>query len=365
MRILHVLPALSPGGMEKLVLQLTADAVGRGDTVLVAAAHGAWSAEVTRAGATCVTLPATSRRTSAASVAAAGLAVTRLARCVRQVRPHVVHSHNVRATLLARLAIALSLRRVALVTTLHGLAPDDYDAASRVLRHAARRVIACAPAVAQSLRESGFPAGRIDTITNGAALLPAGQERQAVLRVSLSLGPAPLVLGIGRLAEQKDWPTFIAAARLLPGPQYAVAGDGPLRHDLTELARNSGDQVRFIGIVDDVAALLGLASCVVSTSRWEGMPLAMLEALSLGTPVVATQVSGLAELVPAAAALLVPPGDEVAVSRAVGRILSDHDLVAQLRGGALAAAPGWAPQRMLRLYRAAYAAACPAQAHWA
>jgi glycosyltransferase involved in cell wall biosynthesis len=249
--------------------------------------------------------------------------------------------------------------------TLHGLAPDDYDAASRILRHAARRVIACAPAVAQSLRESGFPAGRIDTITNGAALLPAGQQRQADLRAALGLGSAPLVLGIGRLAEQKDWPTFIAAARLLPGPQYAVAGDGPLRYDLTELARSSGGLVRFVGVVDDVAALLGLASCVVSTSRWEGMPLTMLEALSLGTPVVATEVSGLAELVPPAAALLVPQGDEVAVSRAVGRILSDRDLVARLRDGALSAAPGWAPQRMLRQYRAAYRAACTAQAHWA
>jgi glycosyltransferase involved in cell wall biosynthesis len=365
MRILHVLPALGPGGMEKLVLQLTADAVANGDTVLVAAAHGSWSAEVTRAGGTHIVLPATSRRTSVASVAATAVAVTRLARCIRRVRPDVLHSHNVRAAVIARLAIAMSRRRVVLMPTLHGVAPGDYAAASRILRRTARRVIACAPAVAHALRESGYPAGRIDVITNGAALLPAGQQRQAELRVSLGLGSAPLVLGIGRLAEQKDWPTFIAAASLLPGPQYAVAGDGPLRHDLSGLARRSGDQVLLLGVVDDVAALLGLASCVVSTSRWEGMPLTILEALSLGAPVVATEVSGLAELVPATAALLVPQGDEVAVSEAVRRILSDRDLVARLRKSALSAAPGWAPQRMLQLYRAAYLAAWTGQAHWA
>ena len=107
---------------------------------------------------------------------------------IRQLRPHVVHSHNVRATALARLALLAAHHQAALVPTLHGVDPSDYRAASRVLSLTARRVIACAPAVARSLQAAGFPGDRIDVITNGAALLPADHRRQADLRQSLDLG---------------------------------------------------------------------------------------------------------------------------------------------------------------------------------
>ena len=65
-----------------------------------------------------------------------------------------------------------------------------------------------------------------------------------------------------------------------------------------DLAEASGGRVRFVGLVDDIAALVGLASCVVSTSSWGGLPLTLLEALSLGVPVVATAVDGVTDVVP-------------------------------------------------------------------
>jgi glycosyltransferase involved in cell wall biosynthesis len=362
-RILHVLPSLSPGGMERLVIQLAADATGHGDSVVVAAGRGEWEQEVRGAGAMHVVLPATARG-SAFSVATA-TATARLARCIRHVRPHVVHAHNVRAAALARLALVGTRDRSVLMPTLHGLAPGDYGTASRVLRGLAHRVIACAPSVARSLEAAGFPGDRIDVIVNGAALDPASLERQAHLRASLQLGSAPLVVGIGRLVEQKNWPVFIEAAGRLSGPSFAVAGDGPLRQELTGLARRSGNRVRFLGVVDDIAALVGLACCVVSTSNWEGLPLTLLEALSLGIPVVATAVDGVTDLVPAAAALLVAPGDPVAVSRAISRVLSDDDLAADLRRNALAAAPSWEPQGMLDRYRNAYQVAWAGKSPWA
>ncbi len=138
-----------------------------------------------------------------------------------------------------------------------------------------------------------------------------------------------------------------------------------MRQELAALARRSGDRVRFIGMVDDVAALVGMAACVVSTSAWEGLPLALLEALSLGTPVVATAVDGVTDLVPPTAALLVAPGDAAAVSDAVSRILADDGLAKDLRSAALAAAPKWGPDWMLERYRNAYRAACAGESHWA
>ena len=354
-----MLPSLAAGGMEQLAIRLAADATAHGDTVVVASGPGVWVERVVRAGATHVALPTTSRH-AAPSMATA---TARLAQCIRRVQPDVVQSHNVRATLLARVALVTARHRAALMPTLHGLAPSDYRAASRVLRLVGGHVIACAPSVARSLKGAGFPGDRIDVITNGAALQPAGPQRQAELRIALGLGPGPVVAGIGRLVTQKNWPTFIEAAGHLPGPSFVVAGEGPLRGELVDLAAAADGRVRFVGLVDDVAALVGLASCVVSTSSWEGLPLTLLEALSLGAPVVATAVDGVTDVVPPAAALLVAPGDPSAVAVAISRVLGDDHLASDLRREALAAAPQWGPERMLARYRQAYRAAA-GERHW-
>ncbi|HEV2370694.1 MAG TPA: glycosyltransferase [Streptosporangiaceae bacterium] len=353
---MHVLPSLGAGGMEQLVIGLTADATARGDTVVVAAAPGPWAERARHAGATHAALPETSRANVAGMTAAAAC----LARWVRRFRPQVVHAHNPRMTLLARLALTATRHNAVLIPTVHGLAPGDYRTASRILRGCAQRVVACAPSVARSLVSAGFPPERVDVILNGAALQPAGPHREAALRGSLGLGPAPVVAGLGRLVAQKDWPTLIGAAGYLPGPSYVVAGEGGLREHLADLAAAAGGQVRFVGLVDDVAALVGLASCVVFTSTWEGLPLTLLEALSLGAPVVATAVDGVTDVVPETAALLVPPGNPRAVATAVERVLNDSALAASLRRDALAAAATWAPAQMLAQYRHAYEAALSA-----
>jgi glycosyltransferase involved in cell wall biosynthesis len=358
-KILHVLPGMAPGGMEQLVIALSADAGRHGDEVAVASGPGDWAGRLEAAGAVYVPLPATSRA-STASVAAA---IGRLARCARQFRPQVVHTHNVRATAMTRLALAAARHDAALLATLHGVPPADYPAASRVMSVASRRVIACAPAVARSLCAAGFPSSRIDVIVNGAALRPASPERHATMRRTLGAGAEPLVVGIGRLAEQKNWPLLIAAATRLPYARVVVAGDGPLRHELASLARASGDRVMFAGPIGDIAALVGIASCVVSTSAWEGLPLSLLEALSLGAPVVATAVDGVTDIVPPDAAVLVPPDDPMAVATAISRILADGRRSLALRRNALAACGAWSPDQMLHKYRVAYQQAMAVRPH--
>jgi glycosyltransferase involved in cell wall biosynthesis len=359
-RILHVLPQLSPGGMETLVIQLAQDAVGRGDEVAVASGPGLWIPKVATVGARYVAMPATSRSSAVGMAAAAA----RLAGCVRVMRPHVVHSHNVRATALARLALSAGRHRAVLMPTLHGVHPADYASAGRVLRRMAPRVIACAPAVGRSLESAGFPSTRIDVIANGAVLQPASARRQEELRQRLGLGRRPLVLGIGRLVEQKGWPVLIAAASQLDGPSFVVAGDGPLRPELADLSARCGGRVRFLGLVDDIAALVGVSACVVFTSHWEGLPLALLEALSLGAPAVATAVDGVTDLVPPDAALFVPPGSPAAVSAAISRILTNAQLADSLRQRARTASLAWRPERMLLQYSNAYRAAEAGDVHW-
>jgi glycosyltransferase involved in cell wall biosynthesis len=359
-KVLHVLPRLAPGGMERLVIQLAEDAARRGDLVAVASAPGAWVTRVVQAGAEYVPLPASSR----GGVFRMAAATARLAGCMSRLRPGIVHAHNARATTLAWLALAATRHDGVLIPTLHGVHPRDYRATSQILRRIAPRVITCAPSVGRSLEAAGFPGERIDVITNGAALNPASSERQAELRRHLRLGPEPLVVGMGRLVAQKDWPTFVAAASRVDGPSFVVAGDGPLRHELADLARRSGDRVRFVGSVDDVSALVGLAECVVSTSIWEGLPLALLEALSLGARVVATAIGGVPDVVPADAVVLVPPKDPRAVADAISRILTDAGFAETLRQRAEAASVAWRPEQMLTLYRNAYQAASSGKPRW-
>ena len=174
------------------------------------------------------------------------------------------------------------------------------------------------------------------------------------MRRRLRVGDEPVVVGIGRLTEQKDWPVLIAAARHVQGARFVVAGDGPLRFELESLGRRSGDRVRFAGPIDDIAALIGIASCVVSSSAWEGLPLAVLEALSLGAPMVATAVDGVTDLVSPESAVLVPAGDPVALGAAISRILTDGRWAESLHRNALAASGAWHPDHMLRGYRHAY-----------
>ncbi|MDQ1394763.1 MAG: hypothetical protein QOG64_22 [Acidimicrobiaceae bacterium] len=353
MRLLLVIAEMVPGGAERIVIQLAGDAVDRGDDVMVATAGGAWLPELEATGAD-VELVAFQKRAALPTA----MSVGRLATLLRRFRPDLVHTHNARVTVATRLAMLLSGRRqVPLLTTLHGLAPEDYGAAAKLLRATRATVIACAPSVGRSLTAAGFPAGRTKVVMNGAALDPAGPARGAAMRARLGLGEGPVVAGIGRLVPQKSWSTLVEAAAQLPDVQFVVAGDGPLRDDLVAQAAAGAGRVQFPGVVDDVAALLGIAACVTATSVWEGLPLSLLEALSLGRPAVVTAVDGITDVVPEHAALLVPPGDPSALARGLKRVLADDELAAALGREARRAATTWSPATMLQAYRDAYAAA--------
>src|SRR5436190_15228529 len=165
MRLLLVVAAMRHGGAERIVVELAVDAARRGDRVAVASAGGPWVKQVLASGADHATVPL-ERRSAPATLVAAG----RLAAVVRGFRPDVVHAHNVRAALAAGLALARPGRRPALLTTVHGLAPADYPGAARLLRLVGGTVVACAPSVGQALRGSGFPADRLDVVTNGVAV---------------------------------------------------------------------------------------------------------------------------------------------------------------------------------------------------
>ncbi len=358
MRLLQVIAVMGQGGAERMVLQLTGDAVAHGDAAAVASAASIWSPEVQRAGGVHYPLPI--HRHALRALPTPG-AVRQLRRVVREFRPDVVHTHNVAMTAATRAALVGLRPAPALLTTLHGLPPEDYPRAGRVLRLSAPQVIACSGAVAASLTAAGYPSDRVRVISNGATLSPADAGRRDEIRRRYGLDGRPLVVALGRLAPQKAWPTLIEAAREIdPQADIVVGGDGPLRSDLERSAAAAGDRVRFLGRVDDVAALLELARCVVSTSTWEGLPLTLLEALSLGVPVVATAVDGVRDAVSERAAVLVAAGDPHAVAAGVNRLLADDALHRRLSAAARELSREWTTEAMLGHYRDAYATAAAA-----
>lgn len=164
------------------------------------------------------------------------------------------------------------------------------------VRHWKRNVPALALAwtpaahVAESLRALG--ARRIELLPNPVPPLPRIPRDEA--RRALGL-PAdrPVVLFLGRLAQVKRPGRVLDALAGLPGYEGVFAGDGPEREALERRARELGlsDRVRFLGRVDDAqkAQLLNAADVFCLPSEHEGQPLAILEAMSLGTPVVATR----------------------------------------------------------------------------
>jgi len=200
-------------------------------------------------------------------------------------------------------------------------------------------------AVSASVRDAfvdqtGVPAERVRVIANGVDCdRPAVvAQRPALLRELGLAGPVRLALVVGRLAEQKGHRVLIEAAAK-PGAErgdlhFVLVGEGPLDDALRERVRAAGLATRFhfLGVRSDVPALLAACDLFVQPSLWEGLSVALLEAMAAARPIVATEVSGAVQaMVPDETGLLVPPGDAAALAAAIGRTLADPD-AAERRG---------------------------------
>ena len=191
------------------------------------------------------------------------------------------------------------------------------------------RLVCVSAAVAVSHVAAGIAPDRIATVLNGAAARPVHGDA-ARLRTTLGLADGPLLLMVGRFEPQKGHDVALAAMpRLLaayPRATLLVAGDGPL---LNEVARavgrlRMGGAVRLIGHSDDVGTLMAMADLLLVPSRFEGLPLVVLEAFAAGLPVVAAAAPGVAEVVEdGKTGWLAPVGDADALADAAAAALDD------------------------------------------
>jgi glycosyltransferase involved in cell wall biosynthesis len=198
---------------------------------------------------------------------------------------------------------------------------------------ACAHLIANTEALGQWIVAQGWPAARVHVLPNfvpdlgGAAPVP-----RAALGVPEG---APLLLGLGRLHRNKGFDILIRALARLPGAHAVIAGEGPERAALEQLARATGvaERVHLPGWRQDVGALLATCDVFVCSSRVEPLGNMVLEAFSAARPVVAAAAAGPAELIDPARGVLVPIDDAAALADAIAALLD-----APARAGALAAA---------------------------
>lgn len=333
MRVLHVISEMGAGGAEALVAGMARAGADFGWQSAVASGGG-HRAEALRAwGVPTFPVPVARRRAAGVLRAAAAARAA-----VRGFRPEVVLAHNVSASLVARLALAP--RRLPLLTVFHGVADPDYAGAARVLRRTSRAVVAVAAATADRLRAAGLTSPDPVVIPNAVFPQPARVDRD-VVRAVLGVAPdTPVALCLARLEPQKRHDVLLRAWAEVNGDAVLwLAGDGSLR---AELERRAGElgltrRVRFLGTRSDVPDLLAAADVTVLTSDWEGMPVAVLESLAAGRPVVATGVDGVREALAGGGGVVVPRRSPAATAKALRELLFDTAARARVAAEGLAA----------------------------
>jgi len=193
----------------------------------------------------------------------------------------------------------------------------------------------------------GVPAARVSVLPNPSPRLPELPPRDE-LRARLGMD-GPTLAFAGRLTAQKSLGDALAALAANDGVSLLVAGDGDERPALERRAAELGlgERVRFLGPQPRgrVLELFRAADASILSSSWENFPHTVVEALAVGTPVIATSVGGVAEVVrDGENGLLVAPGDVDGLAAAVRRYLADAELRARLRAAAAGSVRDYDPE---------------------
>lgn len=324
MRALLVVTGLQLGGAERQVVDLADRLAARGHAVAIAYLTGDVAV---RPGAAVELYPLGFSKTPRGVLRGC----RRLGRLVREWRPDVVHSHMVHANLVARIVrLIVPMRR--LICTAHSPAEGGRTVmlAYRLTDRLADLSTHVSRAAVETFERAGaVPRGRMLPVLNGVDLRSFSNTPELRAQSRCRVGPRPgmrLLLSVGRLAEEKNHAgllrAFVRLGEQCPDVELWIAGDGPLRQALERLRSTLGldDRVVFLGAREDVPDLMRAADVFVLPSRFEGFGLVVAEAMASGTPVVATDAGGVAEVLNGAG-ILVSAGDEAALARGLAQAL--------------------------------------------
>ncbi len=265
-----------------------------------------------------------------------------LVRLMRRNKPHIVHTHTAKAGFVGRLAARLA-RVPVIIHTFHGNVFQGYFSPAKtrlfigIERYLARftdRIIVLSEQQKQEIVDLGIGnSQQFNVIPLGLDLKPFLQagELRGQLRRELGIAPdTPLIGIVARLVPIKAVNLFLAAASEIltryPQALFLIVGDGELRAELEQQAQHLAltDSVRFLGFRSDLPKIYADLDCVVLCSLNEGLPVAIIEALTSARPVVATDVGSVGNLVTSGVTgLLVPPREASQLGQAIVSVLND------------------------------------------
>ncbi len=259
-----------------------------------------------------------------------------LVKFFKQEKIDIVHTHLLYANILG--STAAHLAKVPVVCTLHS---TQFEKGRRprlfltlledlCLRNFADRILAVGEKVAAAHRRH-YPGRVVDVITNGIPKpkFPTVQERERLRREITGDGSDPVVITVGRFTGAKGYEDMIEAFHLLrsnaPKPKLMMVGTGPQVDTIKNQIEDLGlkQSVILTGEREDVPQLLALSDVFASSSHREGLPLAVLEAMMAGLPVVATSVGDIPNVVTKETGVVVPPHHPELLAEALDELLKD------------------------------------------
>jgi glycosyltransferase involved in cell wall biosynthesis len=367
MRVLLAIESSGPGGAENVVVRLAEALRSAGEDPIVATLRPGWMTQRAEEAGLTVWIAPQRPGLDLPWIAA-------FAQRMRRERIDVLHSHEFAMNVFGGLA-ALGAR-VPAISTIHGRAYVSAQPrrvwAYRILRRLGIPIIAVSEDLAGFLADGfGLSRASLDVVHNGIplrapVLASERATRRAEARRVLRVPPdGPLLVAVGKLYPVKDHANLVRALAELPGARVAIAGRGDEEANLRRLAGELGvaERLHLLGLRDDVDTVLAAGDVFVQPSLSEGLPLAVLEAMAGGLPVVASRVGGIGEAVrDGETGYLVPSANPPALAAALRKVLESGD-----RGAALGAAGRLRAERefsiaaMAERYRALYRAKAPSQ----
>jgi glycosyltransferase involved in cell wall biosynthesis len=358
MRVLFVIDHLGGGGAEQQFVQI-ANGVSAEKTVYLTEGGG------TRAGDLHGDIPVAGGRGRRTPLRSA----LELRRLIEDRKPDIVHAFLMYSCFVTALSLTMARRHPVFIAQEFSSPAEILDevrlpalkkALLKFAYRKARKVVTVSRAVRDDLVKKGFvaDAGKAAFVHDGLDLRKYGglQTREALRKkLGLSAGGCYLCF-VGSLVERKGLRYLLEAFREVqePGARLLVVGDGPGGQVFREMAA-ADRRVEFLGYRKNGAEYIKASDVLVLPSYYEGLPNVVMEAMVVGTPVIATEVFGTPELIEDnATGLLVPPRDKDSLREAMGRMIADPPLRSRLSGEAAKKAGYYSVGRMIGEYEEIY-----------
>jgi glycosyltransferase involved in cell wall biosynthesis len=322
LNILYLRSLLDAYGVSKILLLLAEEFKNKGHNIIIASDNNdKFKTYVEHMGIRHYTIPLASHKKNIVSFV---ISFIKLIRIVKKEEIDIIHSHHRWSSFIGY--FVSKMFGIPLVTTYHGIHKGN-----KFLTIWGDKIISVSEDAKNHLIDYFHVKPENITVIKNGIKLPELGNNHAISKMQTNNNP-PVMANIARMSPEKDQKSlFLAMKKVIekhPEIKLLIVGDGPLENELINLARELGIQnnVKFLGEVEQINAILSTVDFVVLSSLTEGLPMAVLEALAFEKPVIATRVGDIATVVKDGQnGFLVPPGNSELFANAIIALLEDKE----------------------------------------